>query len=289
MAGTDDDAVATGDDDALYVLTAVLLTPAQFPSVLGDDYPAACAALDLAPLADGYGLVLGQDGDGRAVDGRHRRRLAGRRRHRVLGLRHGARSVAGRAHGRLRAARLAARRRRRGPGSARPARPARPSSRSGRRCARRTPTVVGPGSTAPRRRRDRTPVGDVAGADRRQGVRRSDGDTSAEQDAQGDESGKGEEADAERERTLSGVRASSRRLAPTWTRHLRSGRVRSSFASGDARTLRADGPGWSMVARTDDIAFVLLDEKPGEVLPVGRGPELPGLLEALDKMAVRPS
>jgi hypothetical protein len=67
------------------------------------------------------------------------------------------------------------------------------------------------------------------------------------------------------------------------------GRVRSSFATGDARTLRADGPGWSLVARTDDIAFLLLDEKPGEVLPIGRGPELPGLLEALDKMAVRPS
>ena len=67
------------------------------------------------------------------------------------------------------------------------------------------------------------------------------------------------------------------------------GRVRSSFASGEARTLRADGPGWSLVARTDDIAFVLLDAEPGEVLPVGRGPELPGLLEALDKMAVRPS
>ncbi|MEU3383148.1 hypothetical protein AB0E64_40335, partial [Streptomyces caelestis] len=67
------------------------------------------------------------------------------------------------------------------------------------------------------------------------------------------------------------------------------GRVRSSFAPGDARTLRADGPGWSLVARTDDIAFVLLDEEPGEVLPVGRGPELPGLLAALDKMAVRPN
>jgi hypothetical protein len=67
------------------------------------------------------------------------------------------------------------------------------------------------------------------------------------------------------------------------------GRVRSSFASGEARMLRADGPGWSLVARTDDIAFVLLDDEPGEVLPVGRGPELPRLLEALDKMAVRPS
>ncbi|MEU6590713.1 hypothetical protein ABZ923_16080, partial [Streptomyces sp. NPDC046881] len=40
MAGTDDEAVAAADD-ALYVLTAVLLTPAQFPSVLGDDYPEA--------------------------------------------------------------------------------------------------------------------------------------------------------------------------------------------------------------------------------------------------------
>ncbi|MFB7085044.1 hypothetical protein, partial [Streptomyces sp. NPDC056296] len=63
MAGTDEDAVAA-EDDALYVLTAVLLTPAKFPSVLGDDYPEACAALGLSPLADGYGLVLGQDGDG---------------------------------------------------------------------------------------------------------------------------------------------------------------------------------------------------------------------------------
>src|SRR3954447_7145930 len=63
MAGTDEDAVAAADD-ALYVLTAVLLTPAKFPSVLGDDYPEACAALGLAPLADGYGLGLGQDGDG---------------------------------------------------------------------------------------------------------------------------------------------------------------------------------------------------------------------------------
>ncbi|MDG4865045.1 hypothetical protein P8605_43540, partial [Streptomyces sp. T-3] len=67
------------------------------------------------------------------------------------------------------------------------------------------------------------------------------------------------------------------------------GRIRSAFASEDARILRADGPGWSLVARTDDIAFVLLDEEPGEVIPVGRGAELPGLLEALERLAVRPS
>ena len=67
------------------------------------------------------------------------------------------------------------------------------------------------------------------------------------------------------------------------------GRIRSAFAPEGARTLRVDGPGWSLVARTDDIAFVLLDEEPGEVLPVGRGPELPGLLKTLDELAVRPS
>lgn len=63
------------------------------------------------------------------------------------------------------------------------------------------------------------------------------------------------------------------------------GRVRSAFASGEARTLRVDGPGWSLVARTDDIAFVLLDEEPAQVLPVGRGARLPALLEGLAALA----
>ncbi|KJY40730.1 membrane protein, partial [Streptomyces sp. NRRL S-444] len=43
---------------SLYVLTAVLLTPAQFPSILGDDFPEACALLGVKPVARGYGLVL---------------------------------------------------------------------------------------------------------------------------------------------------------------------------------------------------------------------------------------
>ncbi|MFE5660939.1 hypothetical protein ACFQ9H_32710, partial [Streptomyces sp. NPDC056517] len=66
MAGTDPiaEAEADGAADALFVLTAALLTPARFPSVLGDDYPAACAALGLQPYAEGYGLVFGQDGLG---------------------------------------------------------------------------------------------------------------------------------------------------------------------------------------------------------------------------------
>ncbi len=67
------------------------------------------------------------------------------------------------------------------------------------------------------------------------------------------------------------------------------GRIRSSYASAEARTLRVDGPGWSMVARTDDIALFLLDEEPGTVIPVGRGAALPGLLAALDGLAVHPS
>lgn len=33
------------------------------------------------------------------------------------------------------------------------------------------------------------------------------------------------------------------------------------------------------------MAFVLLDDAPGEVLPVGRGPALPPLLEALGRLA----
>ncbi|RDL06964.1 hypothetical protein DER30_0240 [Streptomyces sp. HB202] len=65
------------------------------------------------------------------------------------------------------------------------------------------------------------------------------------------------------------------------------GRIRSSYASADARTLRVDGPGWSMVARTDDIALFLLDEEPGTVIPVGRGASLPGLLMALDGLAAQ--
>jgi hypothetical protein len=62
------------------------------------------------------------------------------------------------------------------------------------------------------------------------------------------------------------------------------GRVRTT-----AGALRADGPGWSLVARADDIAFVLLDDAPGEVLPVGRGPALPPLLEALGRIAAPPA
>ncbi|MGW0860438.1 hypothetical protein ACWD3D_35570, partial [Streptomyces sp. NPDC002690] len=67
------------------------------------------------------------------------------------------------------------------------------------------------------------------------------------------------------------------------------GRIRSTFATADARTLRVDGPGWSLVARTDDMAFVLLDEAPRDVMQIRPGPQLLGLLTALDALATRPS
>jgi hypothetical protein len=117
----------------------------------------------------------------------------------------------------------------------------------------------------------------------------SEGAENSSDDAQHSQDGDGKESEDEKGVNRAGIRrvlAEARSYVDTPPPL---GRVRSSFATGDARTLRADGPGWSLVARTDDIAFVLLDEEPGEVLPVGRGPELPGLLEALDKMAVRPS
>ncbi|MGW2742318.1 hypothetical protein [Streptomyces sp. NPDC001450] len=280
MAGTDNEAVAAADE-ALYVLTAVLLTPAQFPSVLGDDYPEACAALDLAPRADGYGLVLGQDGDGArwtvVIDDVSMVAVA------IASwdcgmeyeLSPDERTVVAALPGWPLAVAVAA------PGVPAPHDP--------------DPEVAeGPALTPP----DTSSWGP---AQRRLGAdeialqwavwREQIGDDyfpSASERTETAEAATDDEESAPKgghqgvRRVLAEARAYIDAPPPL-------GRVRSSFAPGDARTLRADGPGWSMVARTDDIAFVLLDEKPGEVLPVGRGPELPGLLEALDKMAVRPS
>lgn len=298
MAGTDD-AVAA-EDDALYVLTAVLLTPAKFPSVLGDDYPEACAALGLAPLAAGYGLVLGQDGAGArwtvVVDDVSLVAVAiaswdcGME----YDLSPDERTVVAALPGWPLAVAVAA------------------------------PNVPAPHDPEPEEADDQTPLtppqSDTWGpAQRRLGAdeialqwaawreQLDDADfvtDSAEDGAvqeggdTGDESGEAPAAgtDTDAAAGSDAVQApvtSVRRVLAEARAYVDTppplGRVRSSFASGEARILRADGPGWSMVARTDDIAFVLLDEEPGEVLPVGRGPELPSLLDALDKMAVRPA
>ncbi|WP_030340128.1 hypothetical protein [Streptomyces sp. NRRL S-1022] len=278
MAGTDDEAVAAADD-ALYVLTAVLLTPAQFPSVLGDDYPEACAALDLAPRADGYGLVLGQDGVGArwtvVIDDVSLVAVA------IASwdcgmeyeLSPDERAVVAALPGWPLAVAVAA------PGVPAPHDPA--PEEAGR------PALSPPdtGSWGPAQRR--------LGADEialQWAAWREQIDDAAFT-APGEEP-KAVQSAPETGGAASGGHAGVRRVLSEARAYVDSppplGRVRSSFAPGEARTLRADGPGWSIVARTDDIAFVLLDEEPGEVLPVGRGPELPGLLEALDKMAVRP-
>ncbi|MFE0251680.1 hypothetical protein [Streptomyces sp. NPDC059010] len=297
MAGTDEDAVAA-EDDALYVLTAVLLTPAKFPSVLGDDYPEACAALDLAPLADGYGLVLGQDGDGArwtvVIDDVSLVAVAiaswdcGME----YDLSPDERTVVAALPGWPLAVAVAA------PNVPAPHDPD-PEIADGPPLTPPDTSVWGP---AQRRLgadeialqwatwREQIDDAEFAtpgeASDAAEGADGGDGRS----DDGGD--GKGEDAEDAEKAGTQGGHSGIRRVLAEARAYVESppplGRVRSSFAPGDARTLRADGPGWSLVARTDDIAFVLLDDEPGEVLPVGRGPELPGLLEALDKMAVRP-
>lgn len=287
MAGTDDEAVTAGDDDALYVLTAVLLTPANFPSVLGDDYPEACAALGLAPLADGYGIVLGQDGEGArwtvAVDDVSLVAVAiaswdcGME----YDLSPDEHSVVAALPGWPLAVAVAA------PGVPAPHDPDPEVSD--------LPPLSPPdtGTWGPAQRRLgadeialqwstwREQIDDAAFAGQ-DGTGPAAPDAAADAGAATDAAKDPDAAPTGIRRVLAEARAYVQSPPPL-------GRVRSSFAPGDARTLRADGPGWSMVARTDDIAFVLLDEEPGEVLPVGRGPELPGLLESLDKIAVRPN
>ncbi|MDH6552992.1 hypothetical protein [Streptomyces sp. SAI-041] len=355
MAGTDEDAVAAADD-ALYVLTAVLLTPAKFPSVLGDDYPEACAALGLAPLADGYGLVIGQDGSGArwtvVIDDVSLVAVAiaswdcGME----YDLSPDERTVVAALPGWPLAVAVAA------PGVPAPHDPD-PEAADGPLLA--PPDTSTWGSAQRRLGADEialqwamwreqiddsafpSPNGGSAGGDGTVSGAAVDGasaDGAVPQTSEGavlqtsggatskasegaTADGVTADGDASRDRTTgdeatqdsatggsaaagatSGAAGNGtprkghsgvRRVLAEARAYVDSppplGRVRSSFASGDARTLRADGPGWSLVARTDDIAFVLLDDEPGEVLPVGRGPELPGLLEALDKMAVRPS
>ncbi|MET7286352.1 hypothetical protein [Streptomyces sp. NPDC005573] len=334
MAVTDDEAVAA--DEALYVLTAVLLTPAQFPSVLGDDYPEACAALELAPRADGYGLVLGQDGEGArwtvVIDDVSLVAVA------IASwdcgmeyeLSPDERTVVAALPGWPLAVAVAA------PGVPAPHDPGPDTADQ--------PPLAPPDTSCwgPAQRRlgadeialqwaawrgqiadenfaaaggtpEAATAGKATATEEGGGARNpvSEAKVAAElpqapeetiaseaQASSGTDDPEGAAAPVSaagggKEAVPKGSHRGVRRVLAEARAYLDSppplGRVRSSFAPGDARTLRADGPGWSMVARTDDIAFILLDDEPGEVLPVGRGPELPGLLEALDRMAVRPS
>ncbi|MFI9045420.1 hypothetical protein [Streptomyces sp. NPDC053427] len=253
------------DDDQLFVLTAVLLTPAQFPSVLGDDYPEVCAGLGLEPYAEGYGLVLGQDGNGArwTVATEDVSLVACAIAAWDCGMEYdlspGEDSIVGALPGWPLALAVSA------------------------------PGVPEPHDPEPQDG-DPTPLSPPDGGEWGPAQRRLGADEIALQWAAWREQVDDAEAFAEPgEGRHQGVRRALEEARGYLTQPPPPGRVRSSFAAGEARTLRVDGPGWSIVARTDDIAFVLLDEDPGEVHPVGRGPELPGLLSSLDGLAVRPS
>ncbi|MER7885639.1 hypothetical protein ABTY35_22795 [Streptomyces fimicarius] len=265
-------------DDALLVLTAMLLTPARFPSVLGDDYVAACGALALEPYEEGYGLVLGQDGEGArwtvvvedasqvavaiaAWDCGMEHDLSPDERSMVCALPGWPMDLAVSA-----------------PGVPDPHDPETDGE--------------GPAPLAP-------PDAEAWGpAQRRLGADEiaAQWSTWREQidDAQFVRPGaEGEPEDASSPTSPPSRHPGVRKALSEADGYTKAppppGRIRSSYASADARTLRVDGPGWSMVARTDDIALFLLDEEPGTVIPVGRGAALPGLLTALDELAVHPT
>ncbi|WP_030690186.1 hypothetical protein [Streptomyces globisporus] len=273
MAGTDP--IAEDDADALFVLTAALLTPGRFPSVLGDDYPAACAALGLRPYAEGYGLVFGQDG-------------------------HGARWTVVVDDVSLVAVAISSW----DCGMAYDLSPDERSVVTGLPGWPLPVATVAPGVPAPHdpepEEGDPAPLVPPSGEEWGPAQRRLGADEVALQwdtwRARVDDAatGGGPSAAASGAETTgtgtaasgpyTGVRKALHELRGYLEEPPPVGRVRS--ASG---MLRADGPGWSLVAKADDMAFVLLDELPREVLPVTRGPQLPALLEALDAMAARSS
>jgi hypothetical protein len=280
------------DEDALYVLTATLLTPARFPSALGDDYPAACAELGLEPFPDGYGLVLGQDGLGArwTVATSDTALVAVAIATWDCGMEYDLspdeRTIVASLPGWPLELAVAA------PGLPEPHDP--PEEDGG-------PPLSPPDTTAWGPAQRRLGADEIAlqwktwrgQLDDPKAVPADGADS-----ASGADSGSGSDAEADSDSDSAGVADAAGPKHPGVRRVLNEakayadsppplGRIRSSFAEGGARALRVDGPGWSMVARTDDIAFVLLDDEPGEVIPVGRGPELPGLLAALDKVAVR--
>ncbi|WSA42914.1 hypothetical protein OIE51_01045 [Streptomyces sp. NBC_01803] len=261
------EAEEAGTEDELFVLTAVLLTPERFPGVLGDDYPAACEALSLPPGPEGYGLLFGQDDTGArwTVATEDVALTACAIAAWDCGMTYDVcpdeRTIAAVLPGWPLALAVAA------PGLPAPHDP------------EAEPGGAGPAPLAPPDPRQWGPAQRRLGADEiaRQWTRWRE-----------------QVADevtfvAPGERPNDGVRHVLEELRGYLASPPPPGRVRAAVAStaGDARTLRVDGPGWSLVARADDIAFVLLDDAPREILPVGRGPELPGLLAGLEELTLR--
>ncbi|MGE9696471.1 MULTISPECIES: hypothetical protein [unclassified Streptomyces] len=277
------DGPAGVEEDAFLVLTAALLTPAQFPGALGDDYPEACGRLGLPPLPQGYGLILGQDEAGArwtvVVDDVSLVAVA------IASwdcgmeyeLTPAPSAIVATLPGWPLALAVAA------PGVPAPHDP----DLSGEPEAPeilRPPSVSGWG---PAQRR--------LGADeisRQWATWRAEYATEGAEAAAEEGDASGPEASASyvapgSEPTAASVRAALAEAHAYLAAPPPLGRIRSSFASDEARLLRVDGPGWSLVARTDDMAFVLLDAVPGEVVPVARGPRLPALLTGLEALAAR--
>lgn len=253
--------VTTTDQDAFYVLTGLLLTPAQFPGVLADDYVAACEALDLEPWEAGYGLVLGQDADGA----------------RWTLVTHDAALVACAVAAWDCGLEYDLEPPERSVIASLPGWPL--------ELAVQAPDLPDPHDPADADGRLLTPPDPQAwgSAQRRMGadeVGRNwhEWHRKADTEVRFTEAGGGTPRHPGLTRALAEATAYLDTPPPP-------GRIRSAPAGETARAVRADGPGWSLVGRTDDIAFVLLDDEPGEVLPIGRGPELPGLLEGLDRLA----
>jgi hypothetical protein len=287
----------TQDDDELFVLTAAMLTPERFPGVLGDDYPAACAHLGLPPLPDGYGLMFGQDGGGArwTVATTDAAMVACALAAWDCGLEYELApdegTLAASLPGWPLPVAVAV------PGVPAPHDPA--DEEAGPALAPPDVSVWGP----PQRRlgadeiavhwyewRDQLAPEDATGAEpAAEAAAEPAPEAPAATTADDPDQATAEtptEAEEQPEPPVS--HGGVRRALQGAEEYLRTppppGRVRTTGGS-----LRADGPGWSLVARADDIAFVLLDEAPGQVLPVGRGPSLPPLLEALDKLAAQQS
>ncbi|WP_189132526.1 hypothetical protein [Wenjunlia tyrosinilytica] len=319
---------AEPDDDEFYVLTAVMLTPAQFPAVLADDYPAACEVLGLDPHPEGYGLVLGQDADGArwTVAVTDTALVACAVAAWDCGLDYDLsppeRSVVGALPGWPLAVAVAA------PNLAAPHDPADcgipalrpPDANSWNSAVRRLGadeialqwaqfraqvdadvTFVAKGGSTQEESGEGAAKGEAAAGAAEAGASGAasgvSGGAHAGEAGEAGDAGAVDEADEADEADGGGAAGEGepvsgvKRALLDAEEYIRTppppGRVRSSFAPDGARTVRADGPGWSLVGRTDDIAFVLLDDRPGEILPVGRGPDLPRLLSGLDEVARR--
>jgi hypothetical protein len=299
---TPEDDVAL-DDDALFVLTAALLTPGQYPGVLGDDYPSACAGLGLEPVEDGYGLVFGQDGTGArwTVATTDAWMVACALAAWDCGLEYDLSpdesSMAASLPGWPLPVAVAV------PGIPAPFDPDEETG-GGPALTPPDPTQWGPAQRRLgadeiaihwREWRDQfdAGAGAVAASGGEDAVHEGQEAGSGPEAAQGPEAARDPGGSTEGPGAADGAGAGApgpishtgvRSVLEAAEAYVRTppppGRVRLAYGS-----VRADGPGWSLVGRADDMAFVLLDDVPGEILPVGRGPSLPVLMESLGRLA----